>query len=261
MSKASAPRFHQSNGSTARAEPSRRSGNTHGFCVTGGLPPIASEPTPSPRLWTTPPGATPAKLCEHYHRVQQLDPKTGTFYLAGNRIFLFGSDTVLALAFIVFAGVAQSAGKLPLGKIPPGKSVLVVHPHHDDQTHNARCAGLIVKLIENGYSGNYMWVSNDEKDGPHGGGGNDVVNYTETIDTNRTLGLKEVISLNWRKDYTDPTPHAKLRAQLILLIRKYRPHAILARDPWARYDRNPDHRKVEWAVADAHWMAGYAKAS
>ena len=93
MSKASAPRFHQSNGSTARAEPSRRSGNTHGFCVTGGLPPIASEPTPSPRLWTTPPGATPTKLCEHYHRVQKLDPKTGTFYLAGNRNFLFGSDT------------------------------------------------------------------------------------------------------------------------------------------------------------------------
>src|SRR5215210_8732657 len=93
MSKASAPRFHQSNGSTARAEPSRRSGNTHGFCVTGGLPPIASEPTPSPRLWTTPPGATPAKLCEHYHRVQQLDPKTGTFYLAANRNFLFGSDS------------------------------------------------------------------------------------------------------------------------------------------------------------------------
>ena len=96
MSKASAPRFHQSNGSTARAEPSRRSGNTHGFCVTGGLPPIASEPTPSPRLWTTSPGANPARLCEHYHRAQKLAPKTGTFYLARNRNFLFGSDTIFS---------------------------------------------------------------------------------------------------------------------------------------------------------------------
>ena len=93
MSKASALRFHQSNGSTARAEPPRRSGNTHGFCVTGGLPPIASEPTPSPRLWTTPPGATPAKLCEHYHRAWKLGPKTGTFYFGGIRNFLVWSDT------------------------------------------------------------------------------------------------------------------------------------------------------------------------
>jgi hypothetical protein len=29
-----------------RTDLSWRSGNTHGFCVTGGAPPIASEPTP-----------------------------------------------------------------------------------------------------------------------------------------------------------------------------------------------------------------------
>src|SRR5690242_1686552 len=74
-------------------KPSWRSGNTHGFCVTGGHPPIASEPTPSPRLWAAAPGATPVRLCEHTMRVGDRTPKTGTFYLAGNRNFLFGSDT------------------------------------------------------------------------------------------------------------------------------------------------------------------------
>ena len=90
-SKASAPRFHQSNGSAARAEPSRRSGNTLGFCVTGGSRRLLrSQPR---RLgFGQPRRRDPAKLCEHYDRVQQLDPKTGTFYLAGNRNFLFGSD-------------------------------------------------------------------------------------------------------------------------------------------------------------------------
>src|SRR5690349_7281599 len=73
-------------------KPSWRSGNTHGFCVTGGHPPIASEPTPSPRLWAAAPGATPVRLCEHTMRVGDRTPKTGTFYLAGNRNFLFGSD-------------------------------------------------------------------------------------------------------------------------------------------------------------------------
>ena len=73
-----------------RTEPSRRSGKTHGFCVTGGIPPIASEPTPSPRLWATAPGATPARLCEHTmragHRPSKEELSTwlgvGTFYLA-----------------------------------------------------------------------------------------------------------------------------------------------------------------------------------
>src|ERR1700733_3248920 len=63
---------------------------SHGFCVTGGLPPIASEPTPSPRLWATAPGATPARLCEHTMRVGHRPSKeelstwqrVGTFYLA-----------------------------------------------------------------------------------------------------------------------------------------------------------------------------------
>jgi len=70
--------------------PSWRSGTTHGFCGTGGLAPIASEPTQSPRLWATAPGATPARLCEHTMRVLSRPskpelptwPGLGTFYLA-----------------------------------------------------------------------------------------------------------------------------------------------------------------------------------
>jgi hypothetical protein len=70
--------------------PSWRSGNTHGFCVTGGHPPIASEPTPSLRLWATAPGATPARLTEHTTGGQADRSKpelstlleSGTFYFA-----------------------------------------------------------------------------------------------------------------------------------------------------------------------------------
>jgi len=72
--------------------PSWRSGNNHGFCVTGGHSPIASEPTPSPRLWAASPDATPAKLCEYYYEDFSMPSQSGTFYLAGNRNFLFGSD-------------------------------------------------------------------------------------------------------------------------------------------------------------------------
>ena len=70
--------------------PSWRSGKTHGFCVTGGHPPIASEPTPSLRLWATAPGATPARLTEHTTggSADRSEPElstlleSGTFYFA-----------------------------------------------------------------------------------------------------------------------------------------------------------------------------------
>jgi LmbE family N-acetylglucosaminyl deacetylase len=164
----------------------------------------------------------------------------------------------LLLGMSLFASLAQPAPKLPLAEIPPGKTVIAVYPHHDDHTHDAGSGGFIAKLIDNGYTGNYVRVSNDEKDGPHGWGGNDTVNYTETVDAIRHLGLKEVISLNWRNDHMDSLPVTELRAQLILLFRKYRPDVVLSYDPYGHYDRNPDHRKVSRAVAEAVWLSGYA---
>src|ERR1022692_3949008 len=70
--------------------PSWRSGNTHGFCVTGGHSPIASEPTPSRRLWAAAPGATPALRIEHTTGDRSASSKpelstlleSGTFYFA-----------------------------------------------------------------------------------------------------------------------------------------------------------------------------------
>lgn len=170
---------------------------------------------------------------------------------------VFGG-TNFAAGLALVAASAISAGPLPLGKIPPGRTLLVVHPHHDDHTHEYGCGGLVAKLIDSGYTGYYVRVSNDEKDGPHGWGRNDIVNYTETIEAIRNLGLKEVISLNWRNDHMDSIPLPELRAQLILLFRKHRPDVVLSYDPFGHYDRNPDHRKVSRAVAEAVWLSGYA---
>src|ERR1017187_10305067 len=70
--------------------PSWRSGSTHGFCVTGGHSPIASEPTPSLRLWAAAPGANPALRIEHTtggrggHSKPERSTllESGTFYFA-----------------------------------------------------------------------------------------------------------------------------------------------------------------------------------
>src|ERR1044071_2745101 len=82
-----------------RTELPWRSGNTHGFCVTGGLSPIASEPTPSPRLWATPPGATPAGLCEHTMRADRRLSIPELSTLAGIGTFYFGPTSFRAGAW------------------------------------------------------------------------------------------------------------------------------------------------------------------
>ena len=93
MPKASALRFHQSNGSRLEQSPPGDPEILTGSASLEGISPIASEPTPSPRLWATPPGATPAKLCEHYHRAQSRPSKPELSTLVGNRNFLLWPDT------------------------------------------------------------------------------------------------------------------------------------------------------------------------
>ena len=156
------------------------------------------------------------------------------------------------------AGMAMAADLLPLGKIPPGKTVLVIQPHHDDHTTDYGMGGLIARFVDEGYDAYYVRASNDEKDGNHLQAENDQINLRESVAATKILGMKKVISLNWRNDYMNPIPLDELRAQLILLIRKYRPDVVLGHDPWEHYQKNQDHRNVARALAEAYWMAGYA---
>ena len=57
----------------------------------------------------------------------------------------------------------------------------------------------------------YVRASNDEKDGSHEPAENDNINHRESVAATKVLGMKEVISLNWRNDYTAPIPLNELR--------------------------------------------------
>ena len=159
---------------------------------------------------------------------------------------------------LMLAAQAWAAQPLPLAEIPAGKTFLVLQPHHDDHTTDYGMGGLIARLVDEGYEGVYVRASNDEKDGRHGYAINDAINLKEALEATKILGIREVVSLTWRNDYMDSIPLKELQSQLILLIRKYRPDVVLGHDPWAGYDRNPDHRKVSRAMAGAAWLAGLA---
>jgi LmbE family N-acetylglucosaminyl deacetylase len=163
----------------------------------------------------------------------------------------------LRAASLLAAAVCSGADRLPLMPLPPGKVVLVLQPHHDDHTTDHGLGGLIARFVDQGYDAYYIRASNDEKDGSREPAENDNINLRESIAATKALGMKEVISLNWRNDYTAPIPLNELRAQLIFLIRKYKPDVVLGHNPWEHYQKNPDHRNVGRAMAEAYWLAGY----
>jgi hypothetical protein len=94
--KASAQRFHQSNGSRldnallALRKNSRVLRHRRAFADCFGANPVASALGNRPRR-------DPGAAVRTYHEGRHLILKTGTFYLAGNRNFLFGSDTARGL--------------------------------------------------------------------------------------------------------------------------------------------------------------------
>src|SRR5450755_1325887 len=94
MPKASAREFHRQQFASITGKPSARSRPVSPGVIERweGLRRLLPEPTPSPRLWAASPDATPVKLCEYYYEGFSMPFKLGTFYLAGNRNFLFGSD-------------------------------------------------------------------------------------------------------------------------------------------------------------------------
>ncbi len=164
----------------------------------------------------------------------------------------------LGIYLLGLFAAALAADPLPLAELPPGETFLVIHPHHDDHTWQYGFGGLIAKMVDAGWSGVYVRVSNDEKDGANGWARNDMTNEAETHEALEALGVERVISLNWRNDHMDSIPLVELRAQLILLIRQLRPDAVMAYNPWGRYDRNPDHRIVARAVGEAVQLSSFA---
>ena len=164
------------------------------------------------------------------------------------------------MQFVLVALVVclATAAELPLGQVPPGKTFLVVLSHHDDHTWEWGFGGFIARLTEAGWNGWFVRTTNDEKDGPPEWGRNDQVNLREAREAAQHLGLKDVISLNWRNDHSDSVPIQGLRQQFVFLIRQYRPDVVMTWNAWGHYDRNPDHRKVARAMGEAVWMAGLA---
>lgn len=141
------------------------------------------------------------------------------------------------------------------GKPHRGKMLAAIQPHCDDIPIFA--GGTVLKLIDEGYEGILITVSDDSMAG-NGSSIGDIVlkNENDTREVARRLGLKEAIFLNYPNHNMDAWPIVELRARLIFLFRAYKIDTVLVYDPSALYERNPDHYITARAVESAAWMAG-----
>jgi LmbE family N-acetylglucosaminyl deacetylase len=140
------------------------------------------------------------------------------------------------------------------GKPHQGKMLAAIQPHCDDIPIFA--GGTVLKLIDEGYQGILITVSNDSMAGTGSSIGDIVLkNENDTREVARRLGLQEALFLNYPNHNMDAWPLVELRARLVFLFRAYKIDTVLVYDPSALYERNPDHYTTARAVESAAWMA------
>ena len=140
------------------------------------------------------------------------------------------------------------------GKPHQGKVLAAIQPHCDDIPIFA--GGTILKLLEEGYTGHLLTMSNDSMAGAGSSIGDIVLkNERDTVEMARRLGLKETFFLNYPNHNMDGWPILEMRARLVFLFRLLKVDTVVVYDPSALYERNPDHYVTARAVESAGWMA------
>ncbi len=141
------------------------------------------------------------------------------------------------------------------GKPHAGKTLAAIQPHTDDIPIYA--GGTVLKLIDEGYKGILINLSNDEMAGSGATFGEVILNNErDTREVARRMGLHSVEFLNYRNHLMDGAQMLEMRARLIFLFRLYKVDTILVYDPSGLYERNPDHYVTAKAVEAAAWMCG-----
>jgi LmbE family N-acetylglucosaminyl deacetylase len=142
------------------------------------------------------------------------------------------------------------------GKPHAGKVLAAVQAHSDDIPLFA--AGTVAKLIDEGYTGYLIRVSNDEAAGRTLGYGV-AQNEIDSEKAAEALGCKKAFSFYYRNHRMDDAAIIEIRARLIFLFRLLQVNTIVCMDPYNHYDENPDHIVAGKAVEGACWMSGGGK--
>lgn len=156
-----------------------------------------------------------------------------------------------------FASTDVSIERAQPGKPHAGKVLAAIQPHADDLPLFA--GGLVLKLIDEGYTGYLIRTTNDDHTGPGTAGEGVLANERDNAAVAKAFGLKKVYDLGYRNHMLDAVSPLEIRLRLIFLFRLLQVDTVICYDPWGHYEENPDHYVTASAVEAACWMAGTAK--
>jgi LmbE family N-acetylglucosaminyl deacetylase len=142
------------------------------------------------------------------------------------------------------------------GKPHKGKVLAAVQAHSDDIPLYA--GGLVAKLIDEGYTGYLIRISNDESAGKTLGYGV-VQNEVDNQEVAKAIGCKKAFSFYYRNHRMDDCAEIEIRSRLIFLYRVLHVDTLVTMDPYNHYEENPDHLVAGRAAEAACWMAGGRK--
>jgi len=142
------------------------------------------------------------------------------------------------------------------GKPHAGKVLAAIQAHSDDITLYA--GGLVAKLIDEGYTGYLIRISNDEAAGRTLGHGV-VQNEIDNREAAKALGCKKAYTFYYRNHRMDDCAEIEIRQRLIFLYRLLQVDTIVTMDPYNHYEENPDHLVAGRAAEAACWLAGASK--
>lgn len=134
--------------------------------------------------------------------------------------------------------------------------ILAVFPHPDDTAFFA--AGTLARWVAEGHhvtsvcvtSGNLGTMRSDQSPADVA-----AIREKELRASDAVLGVQETVTLGHRDGgFMDA---AKLRKELVGVVRKYRPDRLLTLDPWLRYEVHPDHEIVGRQAAEAAAFAAF----
>jgi len=167
------------------------------------------------------------------------------------------------------AGAAQVQGAAQTGSSPAsepfleranpnqpgrGKVFALITPHLDDGPIFA--GGTVAKMLNEGYTGYFIRVSNDEKDSYNLTLGETVLaNEQDAARFVEVAGLKKRYDLQYRNHGLDDVSRMEMRVRLMFLFRLLKVDTVLSYDPWGHYEENPDHYVTAQAVEAACWMS------
>src|SRR5215475_10027305 len=156
-----------------------------------------------------------------------------------------------------FAATEIVIERTQAGRPHGGKVLAAIQPHADDLPLFA--GGLILKLIQEGYTGYLIRTTNDDHTGPGSVGEGVLANERDNLAVAEAFGMKKVYELYYRNHMLDAVSPLELRLRLIFLFRLLKVDTVVCYDPWSQYEENPDHYVTAKAVEAACWMAGMAK--